>query len=498
VKNPKALQVYLEALDDLIITCHGPLTQMIYGVSVDSRQVKQGWIFCAIAGSCDNGAKYVADAINAGAVVIISQELLELPEDIVLIQVSDSYTTAARLAEEYYDFPAKKLNLIGITGTNGKTTSAFLLYSILLQNRQKVGMIGTVQYSFGDINIEADRTTPPAFMFQELLAKMVATKTDTVVLENSSHALVQRRMGTAPFEVAIYTNLTGDHLDYHENFENYYQAKKILFTEYLLPNCPAVINIDDEYGKRLYEELKSSDRPYKLIAYGQKMGAEARISELATGFKGSSFDLCFEGKTIHIISPLIGYHNIYNLAGVVATALALAVPHEVICSALLGCEGAPGRLQPIHADKGFVIFVDYAHTDDALKNVLSALRKLEPKRLFVIFGCGGDRDRSKRPRMAKVASELADVVIVTSDNPRTEDMQAIIDEITTGIVAGTNFRCFVERAEAIQVAVSEAEEGDIILLAGKGHETYQEINGVKHDFDDVCEVKKALATIGSL
>jgi UDP-N-acetylmuramoyl-L-alanyl-D-glutamate--2,6-diaminopimelate ligase len=311
------------------------------------------------------------------------------------------------------------------------------------------------------------------------------------VLEMSSHALVQRRAGTARFAGALFTNLTGDHLDYHQTMEAYFAAKTLLFTEYLGPGAPAVVNVDDPYGRRLAELLRSAGGGGPVVTVGNS-AADIAWQDVQLGFGGCRFRLQLGADMAMIDSPLIGQHNVANLTCAAALAYACGVPAATIAQALHDCRGAPGRLEVVTSPRGFAAYVDYAHTDDALENVLKALRLLRPRRLVVVFGCGGDRDRTKRPRMGAVAARLADRVFVTSDNPRTEPPEAIIAEILAGIPAGTDLHVDADRRRAIRQAVADAGEGDLILVAGKGHEPYQEIHGVKHPFDDLCEVRKAM------
>jgi UDP-N-acetylmuramoyl-L-alanyl-D-glutamate--2,6-diaminopimelate ligase len=297
-----------------------------------------------------------------------------------------------------------------------------------------------------------------------------------------------------PLAGGIFTNLTGDHLDYHHTFEDYYAAKRRLFDECLVAGGTAVVNVEDAYGQRLCDELRQ-DRRVRALSVGETDRALARISQVETGLDGTRFCLSLAGAELGIESPLIGRHNVMNLAQSAALAWALGVPDGAIVEACRECAGAPGRLQAVPSPSGFVAYVDYAHTDDALENVLNALRALEPKRILVVFGCGGDRDTTKRPRMGEVAARLGDVLFVTSDNPRTEDAETILDHIEAGIPSTRPRIRLVDRRAAIRAAVAQAGPGDVILVAGKGHEDYQEVNGTKHHFDDVEEVRAAIADL---
>jgi UDP-N-acetylmuramoyl-L-alanyl-D-glutamate--2,6-diaminopimelate ligase len=444
--------------------------------------VRAGWLFCAIPGAREDGAKYIPNALAAGAACIVAERSPQLPPNVARIIVTDAYAAAGRLAEVVAGHPARRLRIFGITGTNGKTTCAFLLRHILRAAGRHPAMIGTVEYDLGAEPIPADRTTPTPFRLQELLAQALANGCDDLVLEVSSHALAQGRLGTMKLAGALFTNLTGDHLDYHLTFEDYYAAKRRLFTDFLADGAPAIVNVEDRYGLRLADEL--ANRKGDVISLGRPSTASARIDQFATSLNGISCRLALPfGATLNLQSPLIGYHNVLNLAQAASLAWALGIPGRTIATACRDCAGAPGRLQAVPSPAGFTAYVDYAHTDDALENVLKALRELLPKRILVVFGCGGDRDTTKRPRMGEVAARLADVLFVTSDNPRTEDPEAILDHIEQGIPAGRPYTRLADRRAAIQAAVAEAREGDVILIAGKGHEDYQEISGEKHHFD---------------
>ena len=489
-----SLRNYLDALGDLCLGWAGDEGLEIAGAASDSRSVRPGWLFCAIPGAREDGGAYVPDALRRGARCILSERPLAVPAGVATILVSGAYAAAGRVAEVAAGFPARALRTVGITGTNGKTTSAFLLRRILRDAGRRPAMVGTVEYDLCGESVPADRTTPTPFELQGLLARAVANGASDLVLEVSSHSLAQRRLGRLAFAGAIFTNLTGDHLDYHHTFAEYYAAKRLLFSECLASGAPAAINIDDEYGRRLHGELAGEGR-VRPLAVGQAAGADARIEDVRTGLAGSSFALVLPDGPVRLESPLIGRHNVENLAGVATLAWALGVPAPVIREACRDCAGAPGRLEAVLAPRGFAVYVDYAHTDDALKNVLQALRRLDPARILVVFGCGGDRDRTKRPRMGAVAAELADWLMVTSDNPRTEKPEAILDDIAAGIPPGRSYGRVADRRAAIRAAIAEARPGEVVLVAGKGHEDYQEVAGVKSHFSDIEEVRAAIASL---
>jgi UDP-N-acetylmuramoyl-L-alanyl-D-glutamate--2,6-diaminopimelate ligase len=485
------LQTYREALGDLCVSLAGDGSTPITGAAGDSRCIRPGDLFCAIPGARQDGSLYAADAVRRGARAVMAVAPVDLPESIPQLVVREAYAAAGRIAECAAGYPAQRLRLLGVTGTNGKTTCAYLLRHLLRAHGQVPGMVGTVCYDLGNKELEADRTTPTPFELQDLFQRMLEGGCGWAVLEMSSHALVQRRAGTARFAGALFTNLTGDHLDYHQTMEAYFAAKTLLFTEYLGPGAPAVVNVDDPYGRRLAELLRSAGGGGPVVTVGNS-AADIAWQDVQLGFGGCRFRLQLGADMAMIDSPLIGQHNVANLTCAAALAYACGVPAATIAQALHDCRGAPGRLEVVTSPRGFAAYVDYAHTDDALENVLKALRLLRPRRLVVVFGCGGDRDRTKRPRMGAVAARLADRVFVTSDNPRTEPPEAIIAEILAGIPAGTDLHVDADRRRAIRQAVADAGEGDLILVAGKGHEPYQEIHGVKHPFDDLCEVRKAM------
>ena len=491
---PKLLRDYLDALGNAVTAFSGDPDTVITGAAGDSRSIQPGNLFVAIRGAKMDGAAFVADALKAGAGAVVAEQPVDLPDNVPFIQVKNGYVAAGRIAETAADCPAAAMNILGITGTNGKTTCAYFLRDVLRAAGSNVGMIGTIQYEIGDDIRPAERTTPTPFELQKLFAAMRQAGVDTVVMEVSSHALDQRRPGTARFAAGLFTNLTRDHGDYHKTRASYFAAKKVLFEEYLEKDAPAVVNADDACGRQLLEELNVRENGPRPLGFGYAEDAQYRIHHAHASLDGIAFQLDATSRTLNIRSPVIGPFNIENLAGCLALADAYGIDAETAGRVAAQFRGPPGRLQPLTSPDGVKAFVDYAHTDDALNNVLQTLRELEPKRLFVLFGCGGDRDRSKRPLMARVAATLADRVYVTSDNPRSEDPRAIIADVRRGIPEDMEAVCVPDRREAIGQAVADAAPGDIILVAGKGHETYQEIGGEKHPFSDVAEVQHALAT----
>lgn len=486
---------YVRHLGGYVTGWRGNPELEIAGAVCDSRKVGTGDMFCAMRGEKRDGHDFIDMAVQQGAVAFLVERPETVPEGFPFIAVNEAYPAFGLVAELSSGLPAQSLRLVGITGTNGKTTTAWLLRAICREAGIRTGMIGTVEYDLGaGTPAEADRTTPTPFELNDMLDTMRSNQVDMAVMEVSSHALAQGRLGTAKFAIGIFTNLTRDHFDYHHDFENYYQCKKKLFADMLMPGCPAVINLSNEWGKRLCRELRTAGIKCLPFAFeGEELadfGEVAVVRELCQNVKGTSFVLdCGEGCGLRITSPLTGRYNAENLAGAVLAAKALGLPAEAIATALKECQGAPGRLQRIGNAPGQVaVYVDYAHTDDAIRQALSALRKICHGRLGIVFGCGGNRDRAKRPLMAKAACECADVVYVTSDNPRFEEPDDIIADVMAGVIPGTAVKVEADRPKAIGLALSELGAEDILLVAGKGHEDYQEIKGVKHHYNDAEEI----------
>lgn len=462
----------------------------ITGISEDSRTVRAGDLFVARAGTKTDGQQYVADAAAKGAVAVMTESRLTgspLPQVIV----PSAARGASVAANIFYGHPTATLKTFAVTGTNGKTTTAYLLRHLLAKAGLKCGLIGTVEIDDGRSTRPAEMTTPSAIEVARLLGTMRDRGCRACAMETSSHALDQHRVAGVNFIGAAFTNLTGDHLDYHKTMDAYAAAKARLF-ESLSPDAVAVVNADDKWSARMVERCSA-----RIIKFGFNRTADYRARDVAITADGSHFVLCTpDGKTeVHM--RLLGRHNIENAltaAALAGEALGLSV-HR-IAAALRDAAGAPGRLQSVAAGRRpFSVLVDYAHTDDALENVLSALRPLTRGKLRVVFGCGGDRDPTKRPRMARIAQQLADVVYVTSDNPRSERPDMIIDQIVKGFSSKKHDTPVIvepDRRAAIARAIADAEAGDVVLIAGKGHENYQIIGTTKHHFDDVEEAARAL------
>ena len=460
-------------------------------ITNDSRKLVNNGVFVAISGAEFDGRKFIPQALEKGAKVIISESVAEdmlLPGRVNLV-VKNSYKAYAKLCEAANGYPADAMNSFAITGTNGKTTSAMMIRFLLNESQKPCGMISTVEYDVGNGNITAaERTTPEAAELFGCIKSMKDNGLKNFVMEVSSHAAAQSRIGSMQFKAAIFTNLTGDHLDYHHTMEEYFLAKKRLFTEHLHASGKAVINTDDEYGKRLAKDIPDK----QLVTFGCS-NAMWRIENISSGSSGSTFELVRGEIRRKFAINLCGLYNVYNTAGaVLALAECGVLPLEKSAGILQNSHfSVPGRLESFTLPNGATVFVDYAHTPDALKNVLTTLKNLPHNRLITLFGCGGDRDKSKRPVMGKIAAELSDQVYLTSDNPRREDPETIINEIKSSIAPDfKHLHVTADRKLAIETALQNTRSGDIVLIAGKGHEDYQEINGVKHHFDD-REIVKA-------
>ena len=471
----------------------GPSDPIIRAVVEDSRQVGPGTCFVAVRGTQVDGHDFIESAIRQGAAAIVCEE--KPSANVPSLRVQNTRGMIGRLAAVLYGLDETLreggLQIAGVTGTNGKSTICYLLRSILAEANHPTAMLGTIQYDLLSRKIEASMTTPPASTLMSYIAEAVQAGATHAVMEVSSHALDQERCAGLQFAVGVFTNLTGDHLDYHETMDGYLCAKKRLFDE-LKPDATAVVNADDPACDRIIAECPARIWRYTLSPDQGEL--TARIEEASAN--GTCFELTFDGQSIDIESPLIGRHNVQNSLAAAGAALALDIPIETVAAGLRSMRQVPGRLQRVTPDGwGFTARVDYAHTDDALDNVLSALRPLTEHKLIVLFGCGGDRDRSKRARMASVAARWADQIVVTSDNPRTEDPQQIIDDILKGFEAGQQRKVHVQpdRRMAVADAIAMARPGDLVLLAGKGHENYQIIGQEKLEFDDAAVAAELLA-----
>lgn len=477
----------------------GDLGQEIAAIDYDSRQAGPKSLFVCIRGARHDGHDFVADAARRGAVAfLVERDVRSAAEGRVagtILQVGESRRALSHVATRFYDFAARELCLTGITGTNGKTTVSYLSEAVQRAGGHQVGVIGTVEYRCGGVSREAERTTPEASDLQALLRWMVTQGADAVVMEVSSHSLALHRADGCGFNVAVFTNLTQDHLDFHGTMEDYFQAKARLFTMLREKGGTAVINLDDPAGKRLREMMHGP-----VITYGLTREADVTAAAPAYDLQGIHARLHTPWGTGELRSPLIGRHNLYNLLAAVGVGGVLGIPMNRVLDGLAIVDHIPGRLEPVECGQPFKVVVDYAHTPDAVEWVLRALRELCAGRLTIVFGCGGDRDRKKRPLMGEVAAQLADRIFLTSDNPRSEPPEAILDEIEAGVRSVTEgverTRRHVDRREAIEAALQEGRSGDIILIAGKGHERTQTIGQAVIPFDDREVAREILTQLG--
>ena len=473
----------------------------ITGISYDSRKVSRGNVFVAIRGEHYDGHDFIPDAMKRGASVIIHEKEetgsgngIKKQEIPTFIRVKERRDALACIAGNFYQRPSQEVLVIGVTGTNGKTTTTYLIKSILRSWGKELGLIGTVRYLIRDREYPAYYTTPEAPEFQGLLREMVSSGCTHIIAEVSSHALSQKRADYTSFFAAAFTNLTRDHLDFHGTMENYFAAKKRLFTELLSQGGIGAINVDDEWGRRLFYELKGTRH---LVTYGLSSEADINAVDIVNSFSGVSFLLKMRGKGVEEIhSPLVGIANVYNIMAAVAVSLSIGTPVEVIAEGVRSVMPVPGRLEKVEAGQNFLCLVDYAHTPDALERLIEMVRGISRDwghngQIITVFGCGGNRDRGKRPLMGEIATRKSDYVILTSDNPRMEDPFEILKEIFLGAVSD-NYITVPDRSEAIQKAVKMANQGDIVIIAGKGHEDYQEVKGVRYPFSDREVAREAI------
>jgi len=469
----------------------GTLDRTVESIAYDSRRVQKNGLFVALRGEKVDGHDFIGQAIEKGASGIVAERAEQHSRASCLV-VENTRSALPDLAATFYGFPVRRLKLAGVTGTNGKTTTTFLIKHICEKAGLRCGLIGTVRYEIGERILPAIRTTPESLDLQELLAQIANAGCKAAAMEVSSHALAQERTRGLQWNVAVFTNLTQDHLDFHGTMENYFESKVKLFAQLAQQpkkrNPVAVVNIDDRYGEQLLSKI---DKKIPIVTYGMGARADFRASNYRMEFGGTSFQLDAQGKSYLVRVPLIGRFNVANSLAALAAANALGVTLREAVLSLGKTPQVPGRLEAVPAKRQFQIYVDYAHTPDALLNVLKTLRELEPRRLIVVFGCGGDRDRQKRPLMGSIVDQNADYAIITSDNPRKEDPEAIIAEVEKGFRANQHEK-IVDRTAAIARAIAIALPRDVVLIAGKGHETYQEFSDHTVPFDDIQVARHAL------
>ena len=479
---------------------HGDDSVQISAVTCDSRKVTSGTLFFALQGATADGHKFISAAVRSGAAAVILEDAVDSPTGIPWVRVADGRAAMARIAAEFYDNPTLRLPLVGITGTNGKTTTSYLIEAILAEAGLAPAVLGTISYRFGATRIEASHTTPESTELQAALRQLADAGARSFVMEVSSHALEQKRVDGCHFDVGIFSNLTRDHLDYHKTMESYLESKQRLFSDLLRPTVAkpqrrAVINMDDQYGAVI-----AGRAGCPVITYGIEYRGDVQATDMSSSVNGFSGTLVTPKGAVNFTSRLVGRFNLSNILAAVSAGIALDLPLEAIKTGIETHATVPGRMERVDNTLGITLLVDYAHTGDALENVLSTLKTLATARIITVFGCGGDRDTGKRPIMGRIAARMSDLAIVTSDNPRSEDPFAILAQVKAGITplgireytqeelknsfSEKGFVLQENRAEAIRLAVRLARPGDIVLLAGKGHEDYQIIGKTKQHFDD--------------
>ncbi|MEM1282041.1 MAG: UDP-N-acetylmuramoyl-L-alanyl-D-glutamate--2,6-diaminopimelate ligase [Chlamydiota bacterium] len=492
----KELKDLLEGVSN--ISVHGSLDIQISGVSANSQTVRAGGLFIAKKGINSNGAKYIPDALNKGAAAILTDSFDSKHSQITQLVTTDIEDAEVLLASKFYGEPNQQLLMVGVTGTNGKTTTAYLIKYLLDNLRGLCGLIGTVEYHVGGCTIPATHTTPDATTNQQLLSNMVNSGAKFAVMEVSSHALVQGRVNGIDFDVAVYTNLSPDHLDYHQTMENYASAKNLLFRNmsnerkdsYRFKS--AVVNRDDPYVESILAGC-----PVQTFSYGIDSDADLVANDISFEDGGTSFTLFYEGKCYSCHTPLIGRYNVYNTLAAIGVVLTQGYSIEDVVKLTPSLPPVPGRMEMVQNGLGLKIVVDFAHTADALENLLACVSEMKPERLITVFGCGGDRDRGKRPEMGRVSGKWSDISIVTSDNPRSENPLSIISEIVAGFGDNQKHLVEIDREVAISKAIEVAKPQDVVVIAGKGHETTQTSSSQTIEFDDrkivrkLCHAKQA-------
>lgn len=486
------LNKIIEKANLTVLARGGSGDPVIKDICYDSRKITKGDLYVAIPGTKLHGDNFIQDALSRGASAVISEKPhseLSVP----WVQLADLRIAPGKLGAALWNVEIDKICVAGITGTNGKTTTAHLFEKLLQQRfeSKRVWMFGTIDYHVEGKCIPAEHTTPESLDIFRFTGR-ASTAPEGLVMEVSSHSLALDRVAGLEYDCAVWTNLTQDHLDFHKDMESYYQAKKRLFTQYIKPEGCIAVNIDDSYGKRLAGELASG----RCVTYGQSESAQVRISSWHCDWNGCRVEIRYQGRTMTFDSCLRGFFNVYNMSAMIAGGFGLGFTQDQISDAFHSITTVPGRMDRVWLDAPFTVIVDYAHTPDALVNILSTARPLTEGNLICVFGCGGDRDKTKRPLMGSAVAQYADEAIVTSDNPRSERPLKIIDDIVPGIPLDFPHICIADRREAIEAALRRAQKGDCIVIAGKGHEDYQEIGGVKHHFNDKEVVTELYNSMG--
>ena len=476
--------------DGEILATKGSLDRPISGLAIDSRRVMPGNLFFALPGLRADGAMFIDEAMSRGAIAVVTQTMpAHPPAKVTFIQVPDARAALARVSQRYFKFPDRDMSVVGVTGTNGKTTVAYLVKHFL-NGDQRVGLLGTISYDLGARSVPSFRTTPESLDIYGMMAQMRDAGCRQAVMEVSSHGIDQKRVLGLQLAAAVFTNLTRDHLDYHKTLETYFDVKTRLFNggTGIAPKA-AVINLDDPYGAQLTAKIPANVR---IVTFGENPAAQVRAEQVALNFKNTLFKLVWPQGEMLIDSPLIGRYNVSNLLAAIATAWSLGRDPSVFLARLRAFKGVPGRMERIEEGQPFNVLVDYAHTDDALRNALGMLRAITPGRVLVVFGCGGNRDRSKRPLMAKAVQEVADFAIATADNPRNEPLSQIFQDMQAGVSAPEKITWVDDRRRAISLALDACKPGDCLLIAGKGHESYQEFADTVSPFDDRQVVRELI------
>jgi UDP-N-acetylmuramoyl-L-alanyl-D-glutamate--2,6-diaminopimelate ligase len=481
------LRAVLSGIEALLTGATGD--EEILGIAYNSKSVRSGFLFAALKGESRNGMDFVSEAETNGAAAVLSSWPKPPACRVAWVQVPDAREALALASANFFGHPSENLKVVGITGTKGKTTVTYLLEEILKTAGASPGVVGTIEYRGPGLSIQAGRTTPESSDLQAMLREMLDAGATHCLMEVSSHALEQKRVWGVSFDVAVFTNMSGEHLDYHRSMENYYEAKRKLFT-LNHKRSAAVVNMDDPWGQKLIAEL-----PLKTVTFGLEPAAIVRAVKFSLSDGGMDVQIAHPGNILNIHSNLVGRHNVYNMLAAAAAALALNVPPQAIARGIAGLKGVPGRFERVENPFGFQVVVDYAHTDNALEHLLATTRELKPRRVILVFGAGGNRDKEKRERMGRVAARLADWSILTSDNPRNEEPMAIIAAIEKGFAkeAARTYEVIPDRREAIARALAMAVKGDFVLVAGKGHEDYQIFRDRTIHFSDVEVIKEILA-----